>query len=83
MMITILFSTEAQQGHSYYFKGRKFREQKVLQDNSYYFKGRKFRETPKFRGFKFREFYFLNKIYGKNLRDFLKIFIFNGNNFRK
>ena len=30
-----------------------------------------------FRGFKFREFYFLKKIYGKNFRDFLKIFIFN------
>ena len=36
------------------------------------------RKFAKFRGFKFREFYFLNKIDGKRFRDFLKIFIFNG-----
>ena len=57
----------------YYFKDRKFSEHKVSRD-------RKFAE---FRGFKFREFYFVNKIYRKNFRDFLKMSIFNGNNFRE
>ena len=41
------------------------------------------RKFAKFRGFKFRKFYFLTKIYGKNFCDFLKIFIFYVNNFRE
>ena len=50
----------------------------ILQQTSY-FKDRKSRET----GFKFREIYFWNKIYGKIFWNFLIIFIFNGNNFRE
>ena len=52
--------------HSMYFKGRNFRGQKLSRVS----------KIVTFREFKFREFHFMKKIYGKNFRDFMKIFIF-------
>ena len=49
-----------------YFKGRNFRGQKLSRVS----------KIAKFREFKFREFHSMKKIYGKNFRDFMKIFIF-------
>ena len=49
-----------------YFKGRNFHGQKLSRVS----------KIAKFREFKFREFHSMKKFYGKNFRDFMKIFIF-------
>ena len=53
------------------FRGRRFLQQKVSRD----------RKIAKFRGFKFRDFYFFIENLRKKLSRFFKN-LFNGNNFR-